>query len=64
MALSNMSMVKCISSGYEFMGFYQGGIYLCIGEIVNMPGHYAIVNDKGLIISGIHDDAFILANSD
>lgn len=43
------------TSGYPFK---HGESMLLLGEIHNMPGHVAVVNKKGKIFWGYHDDNF------
>lgn len=39
-------------------------LVLCLGEIVNMRGHYIFVSKAGKIIFGIHPDCFRLPTED
>lgn len=43
---------------YEMLGFKVDQHYLVLGEIENMPGHLAVVNDRGTIVPGMHDENF------
>lgn len=37
---------------------------LFLGEIINMPGHCIVVNEKGQVLWGYHTDAFREPNED
>ena len=38
--------------------FKQGEVMLFLGEIVDMPGHCIIVNEKGKVFWGYHTENF------
>lgn len=55
--------------GYEdhytdLLGIEQGMTLLCLGEISNMKGHYAVVTRNGRIVFGLHPDLFRLPTDD
>ncbi len=39
--------------------FKEGNAYLFLGEIVNMPGHCAVVDNDGIVKVGFHTEDFI-----
>lgn len=43
---------------YLSLGFKDGDLILCLGEIENMPGHLAIVNRNGQVRWGLHPELF------
>jgi len=47
------------SSHHHYYPFKKEKAYLFLGEIVNMPGHCAVVGDNETVRFGYHTDNFI-----
>lgn len=47
-------------SHYKSLGLTDKSQVVSLGEIVNMPGHYMVVNGQGRIVWGLHPDMFKL----
>lgn len=65
--MKNMTLYKVdIESNYSGYKYYyqnkgleHGEVVLSLCEISNMPNHYAVVNNEGKIIYGLHSNMFI-----
>jgi hypothetical protein len=42
----------------DLASWKAGDCLLCLGEIKDMPGHVAVVDKKGKVMWGYHDDNF------
>ena len=46
--------------GYrELYPFKEDEVFLLLGEIENMPGHVAVVNQNGKVFWGYHEEHFV-----
>ena len=39
-------------------------LVLCLGEVVNMLGHYAFLTKSGTVVYGLHSDIFRMPTDD
>jgi hypothetical protein len=44
---------------HHYYPFKKGKAYLFLGEILNMPGHCAVVGDNEAVRFGYHTDNFV-----
>lgn len=59
-------------STLDYKGYYEnilgvnnlGEHLLCLGEISNMPNHYAVCNSDGQIKFGLHADIFKIVSEE
>ena len=49
---------------YEESPFRIGEVFLCLGEIKNMPEHYIFIDKNGRIFWGYHNDFFKILTED
>lgn len=49
---------------HHYYTFKEGKAYLFLGEIVNMPGHCAVVGDNESVRFGYHTDNFVELTED